>query len=198
MTGMISSGLAFVAGAVCYASLGVLRSGGAAAVRDRKPKRQTATRTTPAARHSAGPSLIYWNDKYSLGVPPMDRQHRRLVDLINRLFVCMNQGADMSEMKGVMDELIDYTQRHFADEERLMAKYGYPTLTAHRLKHEKLVAEVAEMYREFDSRGKTIVSLKLMRFLKQWLLEHILVEDRKYAGHILAKRADAHRAVRRV
>ncbi|MBF0170986.1 MAG: hemerythrin family protein [Nitrospinae bacterium] len=169
---------------------------GAAAMSKRKSRAVTSKEATVAGRaRTAGGTprqegaLIYWSEKYMLHIPPIDRQHKVLVDLINRVFTAMKRGAGLEELKATLDELIAYTRRHFADEERLLERYGFPALQYHRSMHRKLEDDISLMYGDLDARGKTLVALKLMRFLKQWLVEHILVEDMQYANHIHAVRA---------
>jgi len=68
---------------------------------------------------------------------------------------------------------------HFHAEEKLMEQAGYDKLDEHKRIHEKLVNEVLDFQRQFKS-GNATVSLDLMNFLSDWLINHIKGVDRKY------------------
>ena len=71
-------------------------------------------------------SLFAWNETYSIGVTEIDAQHRRLFSLADELHSAMNAGKGKAVLRKVLHDLITYTQTHFAAEERMMQKCGYP------------------------------------------------------------------------
>ena len=71
-------------------------------------------------------ALIKWTSALSVAVPEIDLQHQKLVSLINQLHESMLSGKGREVLGGVLNELIDYTKRHFADEEELMRRHNYP------------------------------------------------------------------------
>ena len=123
--------------------------------------------------------LIVWDKRIQFDIEAIDRQHRRLVDLINQLHSAMRRRAGQRVLSSILAELADYTKQHFKDEESLMKKHGYEDLDAHRQIHRKLVDQVVEFKQRFES-GDATVSMELMTFLKDWLLNHIDKVDRKY------------------
>jgi hemerythrin-like metal-binding protein len=131
-------------------------------------------------------AFLNWTSEYDLGVEAMDRQHRHLVELINQLHTAMKNGAPRSEIYAVFEGLATYTQTHFAAEEGYMRQLGYPDVAAHQRLHRELVARLGELWRDFQT-GRMTVSLELSRFLKGWLLNHILENDRKYAAVALGR-----------
>ena len=132
-------------------------------------------------------AIVYWREEYSVRVPEIDAQHRRLLDMINALHEAMLMGGKAGALKAVMDELVAYTHYHFTFEEQLMARAGYSGLEEHKRKHRAMVSKVGEFAAEISS-GQAVVSLKLLNFLKDWLAHHILETDKQYsdalAGHV--------------
>lgn len=126
--------------------------------------------------------LFNWSDKYSVGVFMYDTQHKRLVELINELHDAMRASKARDVLGDILKGLLDYTKMHFVDEERQMATFNYPGLTAHRIEHEKLVAKVVELKAKFDG-GDNTITIEVMNFLKDWLINHILVTDKKYGAY---------------
>ena len=124
------------------------------------------------------------------GIDGMDNQHRRLFDLINELSEAVSEGKGRDVMMPVLDSLIDYTAKHFADEERLLEEIRYPELDAQRRSHEAFVAKVLESRAGFES-GTGMVASEVINFLNDWLVKHIGGMDKKY-GPLLKKAGKAH------
>ncbi len=126
--------------------------------------------------------LIEWSPSYMLGIHVIDEQHKRLVELINKLYKARQRGDDLKTLGSIFDELVEYTATHFKDEEALQAKGGYPDIANHKDVHKKLVAKVLD-YGEQLKTGKLQAS-DLMRFLSDWLISHIQGTDSKYVPYV--------------
>lgn len=130
--------------------------------------------------------LITWSDKYSVNIGSIDKQHKKLVDIINRLHKAMLDKKTKDEMGIILNELIDYTVEHFGYEEELFTKYSYPGTLLHKKEHKDLVGKVSDFKNEFTA-GKGAVSMKLLSFLKDWLINHINGTDQKYSDFLIEK-----------
>jgi methyl-accepting chemotaxis protein len=126
-----------------------------------------------------GADLITWDRSFQFGIEAIDQQHRRLVDLVNQLHGAMRRRAGKTVLATTLEELAHYTVQHFETEEQLMEANGYTDLNGHRQLHAKLVDQVLDFQKRFDS-GDATVSMDLMTFLRDWLLDHIDKVDRKY------------------
>lgn len=129
--------------------------------------------------------LIDWSDAIAVGIPEIDAQHRRLVDLLNALHA-VSAGGNHGQTARILRELTDYTVTHFAYEERLLEAVGYPDLAAHRASHAALVARVGDITARFEA-GRTKLDAELFTFLRSWLNGHIRGTDRHYAAYVLAR-----------
>jgi hemerythrin-like metal-binding protein len=101
------------------------------------------------------------------------------VALINQLHRAMRRRPGTAVLASTLKELVQCTRKHFETEENLMEKNGYADLAAHRQLHAKLVDQVLDFQKRFDS-GVVTVSMDLMTFLRDWLLDHIDKVDRSY------------------
>ncbi|HSW02504.1 MAG TPA: bacteriohemerythrin [Sedimentisphaerales bacterium] len=128
-------------------------------------------------------ALVEWNEQLSVGVPEMDTQHKRLIEMINRLHGAMAKGEGAAILKTIVNELVTYTKVHFASEERLLASRQYPGLAAHKQLHEHFTAKVMEMHEKIQA-GKMVTSVGVGNFLKDWLIRHIQQEDKQYGRHL--------------
>lgn len=132
---------------------------------------------------------LNWSKLYLVGVQKMDQQHQRLVQLMTQLNQSIQAGHGRQVIVPVLRELIDYTRTHFVDEEQLMLENDFPEYDAHKKDHDRFIQEVARDTREFLE-GKSVPSMKLMNFLAQWLVDHIMGYD-KQLGRYLKERGVA-------
>ena len=128
--------------------------------------------------------LIAWSDHYSVGIPRIDAEHRRLMDLVNELHRAIHNSKQDPATSEVLDALASYTITHFTGEEGLMKRHAYPEYAQHKAEHDKLVAQVRALQQE--ARAGKPVSRDVMSFLSNWLTGHILAVDRKYRAHMTA------------
>lgn len=130
--------------------------------------------------------LIRWEDRYSVKISKFDQQHQQLVGLINQLYEAMKVGKGQVELGMILEELVDYTRKHFASEEDLMLKHAYPQYAEHKASHDRLTQQVIEFKNQYHA-GKIGLSVQMMNFLKEWLVNHILDEDKAYSTFFEAK-----------
>jgi hemerythrin len=130
--------------------------------------------------------MFAWKDAYCIGVPEIDAQHRRLYSLAAELHTAMNSGKGKNVLGGVLQNLINYTKSHFAAEEKLMQRCGYPDLAAHRAKHDEMTQKVLQLQHDFQA-GNIMLSIEVMEYLNNWLRQHIGGTDRQYVPFVIGK-----------
>ena len=135
--------------------------------------------------------FVEWSDVLSVGIEEIDAQHRVLVDLVNQMHEAIHQHKGTAAVNEILGKLADYTRIHFAVEESLMRILDYPDYQTHKQHHEELVAEVRELQRKVNDEHKSI-SFELLQFLKKWLINHIIHEDKLYGPHFIAKGVVTH------
>ena len=129
-------------------------------------------------------ALITWNETFSVQVEELDNQHKRLIGLINQLHEAMIEGKGRSVLTPILDELMDYTQTHFTVEKVMMKKCSYPGLAEHKKAHDAFTQKVKEFQGRYQS-GQVAISVDLMNFLHDWLVNHILSMDKRYAPYLI-------------
>ncbi|MBI4082461.1 MAG: hemerythrin family protein [Candidatus Lambdaproteobacteria bacterium] len=125
-----------------------------------------------------------WLDKYSVGVPSLDDDHRALIGLVDQVVTAIEQGRGHDVVAPVLDRLMDYTVSHFEHEERLMAKSDYPRYVEHVQQHNMLIRRVLTFSIQYG-KGE-IDPVEFGQFLMDWLLKHVLHEDQQYKAHLMA------------
>ncbi|HKN22682.1 MAG TPA: bacteriohemerythrin [Terracidiphilus sp.] len=131
--------------------------------------------------------LLAWNDSYSVGVKTIDQQHSVLFGILNELHAAMMNRRAQSVVGPLLDKLVKYTLEHFAFEERLMQAASYPGLVTHRAHHADLARQVGDFMTRYK-RGDGTLNIELLRFLRDWLTQHIQQEDKQY-GPFLTRHA---------
>lgn len=127
--------------------------------------------------------LISWSNDMSVGNSMIDGEHRQWIAIINKLGDAMKDGAADAVMGEIIAELAAYTTKHFRDEENLFSKTAYPNIDAHKAKHKFLVDKIDGLRKEHQS-NQIALGVKILNFLKEWLVEHIMKTDKTYMKYI--------------
>ncbi|MDR1239429.1 MAG: bacteriohemerythrin [Treponema sp.] len=130
--------------------------------------------------------LIHWGDRYRIGIPLIDEQHKTLIDMTNTLYLGCLEGDESANayFLKTIHEAVDYVRFHFTTEEKLLERINYPGLTAHKKEHENFVKEILQQVQAFQE-GKKFVPNIFVRYLRDWVLTHIAVSDKLYARYLV-------------
>ena len=129
--------------------------------------------------------MSYWKDTMLVGVPQIDSQHKLLVKEIDKLMEASMQGKGREEIGQTLNFVVKYTVEHFRDEEILQAKYKYPGVFGHKQIHANFCKDVTVLVEEFEKNGPSLaLSVKLNKVLAEWVINHIITEDKKVGEHI--------------
>jgi len=121
---------------------------------------------------------VKWNNNYSVGIDVIDEQHKKLFDIMNEIYIASESDDNITEIVALFDELHKYTQYHFDEEEAYFASLSEKGIEDHRLQHQYFIDEIEKIKQQCLRIGG--MSLELLFFLNDWLVEHIQVEDQKY------------------
>jgi hemerythrin-like metal-binding protein len=128
-------------------------------------------------------AFFVWNEDLSVGNTSIDNDHHHFIGLLNNLYNAMDMGRGPDVLGTVLNDLIQYTREHFKREEDVMQDLNYTEFLEHKKEHEKLAITVLEMQREFMA-GETRLAVGLLKYLFDWLFEHIMNVDKKLAQAI--------------
>jgi hemerythrin len=129
-----------------------------------------------------------WSDDLSVGSSFIDNDHRKLIGLVNQLHDAMSQGHGKDILANVLVELIKYTKEHFRREEDHMQKMQYVDRAAHKVEHDKLLDQVLDLQKKFND-GSVMLTIQVSKFLREWLVTHIMKSDKKLADAIQMQHA---------
>ncbi len=135
------------------------------------------------------PLLSGWTAGMSVGIPAIDAQHRELFSRLNELVRAVRSGAGATTVERTVVFLTDYVQTHFHDEEVLLEQAGWPGLPAHRAAHAGFRRDLTELAARIAAPGadRDALATDLHLRLRDWLVHHIIVEDRAYAAWLASR-----------
>lgn len=123
---------------------------------------------------------ITWQKEYELGIEEIDNQHKKIVEIINRLLPMSLKLTDEEALKIILKELTDYADYHFGTEEKYFKLFNYPGAAGHIEIHNQYRHRIEEYKKEFAAAKTEEVFFNLNNLLKDWWISHINGVDREY------------------
>jgi hemerythrin-like metal-binding protein len=141
-----------------------------------------------------------WDQRYETGIPIVDKQHHRLVDMLNHMVaevtgIAEHQRQLMPDyIVTLLDALAAYAVEHFGDEENLMREHRdnipneelraafWQHEAHHKSQHAAFVEQVTLTRSEYLASQHSRETLELLvKFVTSWLSFHILGSDKEMA-----------------
>lgn len=123
--------------------------------------------------------MIKWDDKFSFGISIIDKEHKEIIDFVNKVFVAEERNDNPEVSMELLKELTNYSLTHFATEENYMIKLKYSGYKYHKKEHHDFTMTTIANLRKVNQGDYKIINENLL-YLTGWLLNHIQVTDRKY------------------
>ncbi len=134
---------------------------------------------------------IEWSQEYSVNIKQIDEQHKKLINVINKLYDGLSGNSMESFLSpaneivnNAIAELADYTRYHFSREEELMRSNDYPDYLTHKSKHDDFVLKITEFQDSYREGHILVLAIEIIRFLRDWLINHILTIDKQYTSFL--------------
>ena len=123
-----------------------------------------------------------WHERYTVGSPEFDEQHKRIFDLANSL----PEEASEEEIKRIIWRLFKHANEHFTIEENMMKEMGYPQLSEHRKLHDELITKLSQISTYSFDNDQALFQFK--KFIYDWIIEHIMNADKDYFRYVQKKK----------
>ena len=125
---------------------------------------------------------INWTDDLSIGNINIDNEHKKLIEVYNDLVDLIELDKNRVEFAKIISKLIDNVSKHFRKEETYMQAFGYPKSAEHIQYHKDYTHKVADYYDELF-RSDPPELLEIIKFLKNWWINHIVNSDADYENY---------------
>ena len=143
--------------------------------------------------------MYHWSDNLCIGDPVIDRQHRELFKVAEKVEALIEDCGphqtgtrDTARQQRVLQETIkylkSYTLEHLATEEAFQREIGYKGYEEHKKIHDGFVETAKRMEQTiYDNDCSSECVSQLLDWVSAWLYNHIMHEDQK----ILEKEPEA-------
>lgn len=122
---------------------------------------------------------LNWVNEFSVQVESLDFHHKKIFDLITKYRKSIEKNK--LNTKKILDELMKYTEYHLHKEETYFEKFTYKKKESHIKLHNNFRKKVYSLIEKekFSKSDK----YKLLTFLEEWWIHHILYIDKQYSKH---------------
>lgn len=131
-------------------------------------------------------SLIQWKDEFTIGIQSVDHEHRRMVEMINKLHGKLAEDADRDTVADFLGEIHALISAHFALEETEMREMAYDEFEVHKADHEDLLDQIRDMMDELEQDRTGAVTRTLGERLNHWFTEHFRTHDARLHAFLTA------------
>ncbi|HTP98031.1 MAG TPA: hemerythrin domain-containing protein [Casimicrobiaceae bacterium] len=122
-----------------------------------------------------------WDDRYLVGHQVMDDTHREFAARVNAM-LCAADG----DFAAALDAFAQHAEEHFASEQKLMERYGFPPRDCHVDEHERVLASVREVL-PLVAAGDVETGRDLAKALADWFPGHSDYMDASLAAWVVKK-----------
>ena len=126
--------------------------------------------------------LIEFSQDLVTGVEDMDREHRELLGLFNRIYGLMKAGRKEEAREFFIKELTSYVETHLRHEEEFMESIDYPELEKHKRLHITFRKVVYQLREKLES-GDAEAFRQALAVAWGWIHTHIKNSDRRYGEY---------------
>ena len=117
----------------------------------------------------------------------IDQQHQELVNMLNRLNDAVKNHESRKHVYLIINEVITYTELHFANEERLMVQTGYPGIEGHKNMHKELIKDAFRLKDKLHYLGED----RFREWFNRWpfgrALAHIQYADKELEDYLIQR-----------
>jgi hemerythrin len=128
-------------------------------------------------------SLFDWDEKYSVGIQSIDKQHMKIVELIDELIENIRNSREDYIINEVLNDLSEYSNYHFTLEEKLLQKYSYKNEHNHAIKHKEFTKKINSLRIDQNNRVKE-VPRQTLDYLENWFHIHELQTDLEFYEYL--------------
>ncbi|MBP2649642.1 MAG: hemerythrin-like metal-binding protein [Firmicutes bacterium] len=129
--------------------------------------------------------MIVWKEEYRVGIESIDEQHKKLLEIADRVVKLLQDELitdKYDKIVALLEELKEYTVYHFTFEEAYMKSIGYSKLLSHKVAHDDFIEKISNIDLNKIDDDQDGYLLSLLDFVADWIGNHIMKTDKKYAG----------------
>lgn len=126
-------------------------------------------------------ALIYIEQVEDMSVEQMQRTHENEVKILNaidNLAISYDRGeATLEDLEQKIDEYVKHVHMHFANEERLMQEYDFPSYDMHKTAHDMFLEELEHALKYWKRYEDVTKITNFIRRTPEWIVLHVNTVD---------------------
>jgi hemerythrin len=138
-------------------------------------------------------ALLYAEQVEYLDVDEMQETHEDEIKMLNEIDKLATQyiikKSNLSELEAKLDEYIAHVKVHFANEERLMIKYDFPSYDMHKTAHDMFLTDISYAVKQWKEYGQVEKIINFIYKSPEWIVLHINTVDTPTARYIAQQMA---------
>jgi len=123
--------------------------------------------------------LLSWRPEYSVNEAELDRHHQEMFEILNSVYDNVMNSPELSYILPNIDKLTAIASCHLSAEEKHLRAMSVPDIDDHIAKHREF-SRTIERIRSGYNDNNLEASKELIIVLGEWLIHHVLKEDKKY------------------
>ncbi len=127
----------------------------------------------------ASHTFFFWTDQLLVHNHTLDSQHKQIVGYLNEIDLHWKREDTQGEILESLEKLYTVTVEHFNEEQNMFETANYPHADNHVQQHRQITEQLTGFMERFKI-GQAVVDADFTRFMKEWLVKHIMIDDKDY------------------
>ncbi len=133
-------------------------------------------------------NIYKWSSSLETNNESIDRDHKEIIEKSSELYEAMLEGKGRHIVKELADYIDNYVERHFREEEALVADLNYPKMKEHEDAHQYFLGEFKKLRDQIlNNEESSHLTIELNKLITQWFVHHIEVMDMDVAKYLKSK-----------
>lgn len=136
-------------------------------------------------------ALVYIEQLEDMDVEEMQQTHENEIKILNELeklsFGFERKTVELSELEEKLDQYVEHVKNHFANEERLMEEYDFPSYEMHKMAHDMFLLDLNSAVRQWKQCGDIKKIINFVYKTPEWIVMHVNSVDTPTANFLARK-----------
>jgi hemerythrin-like metal-binding protein len=136
--------------------------------------------------------MFNWSDSdFSLNLSVIDDTHKEFIELYNIIII-----ADDAVFAEIFDIFFSHTEKHFANENKLMDQSNFPAISEHKGEHQRVLNELNYFKSKVQENKFSFARFYIKDRIPLWFKLHLATMDSALAAHL--KKADINQLLHKI
>ena len=138
-------------------------------------------------------ALLYVEQLDEMDLEEMQETHEDEIKILNEIDkLAIQYSMDKSKLNVLEEKVntyIEHVKAHFANEERLMVKYDFPSYEMHKMAHDMFIVDLEHSINQWKRADDIEKIIYFIRKTPEWIVMHINSVDTPTSRYLAQKMA---------